>query len=242
MKSKNKWLVSLLLTMAASAAHALDSDVEQPVQVEANSATFDRTAGTATYDGKVIINQGTLQILADHVDILAPDNQIEHVTATGKPVDFKQDMENGKKATGKAMTMEYFVKEKRLTLTGEAELHQDQDVMTGHFMEYLADKGQLKAEGKGGKTGRISATLYPGSSDNKSGGKGDKNAQKPAKDGKNTGSQTKPAAETADAGKGTATTVPQNSATDTTTTATGKETLQVFTIPKAEPTDKQTTP
>ncbi len=239
MKLNNNWLVGLLLTIAASTAHALDSDVEQPVEVEADSATFDRNAGTATYDGKVVIKQGTLEILADHVDILAPDNQIQHVTATGKPVNFAQDMEGGKKATGKALTMEYFVKEKRLTLTGEAELHQDQDVMTGHFMEYLADKGQLTAVGKGGKTGRISATLYPTSSDqpNKPGEKGGKTAPKSS-----TADKTKPAAEAPDASKDAETSTPQNSSTGSTskpatTTATGKETLQVFTIPGAAPTN-----
>lgn len=243
MKLKNNWLAGLLLAITASSTYALDSDVEQPVEVEADSATFDRNAGTATYDGKVVIKQGTLEILADHVDILAPDNEIQHVTATGKPVNFTQDMENGKKAIGKALTMEYFVKEKRLTLTSEAELHQDQDVMTGHFMEYLADKGQLKAEGKGSKTGRISAILYPSSSANSkpSAGKDTKSDSKAA-DKNTTGSKTPATPETDKNGTASSSqsdTTSKTVETPTTTTVTGKETLQVFTIPKTAPTNQQ---
>lgn len=233
-KSRNNWLLGLLLACASYSTYALDTDVEQPVEVEADSATFDRNAGTATYDGKVIIKQGTLEILADHVDILAPDNEIQHVTATGKPVDFKQDMENGKVAQGKALEMQYFVKEKRLTLTGEAELHQDQDIMTGHFMEYLADKGQLKAEGKGSKTGRISAILYPSSSANSKPAKG-----KDSKNDKKSGDANQTAATSTATDKDTTlqSDMTSEAAASVTTTVTGKETLKVFTIPKSEPSN-----
>lgn len=230
MKSKNNRLAGLLLACLAYNTYALDSDVEKPVEVEADSATFDRNAGTATYDGKVIIKQGTLEILADHVDILAPGNEIQHVTATGRPVNFKQDMEGGKLAEGKAREMQYFVKEKRLTLTGEAELHQDKDIMTGHFMEYLPDKGQLKAEGKGGKSGRISAILYPSASagsntKNQTGGKNSKPGQTPDK----------PAGARNQRNAAARNEVIFDTRNPVSTTVTGKETLQVFTIPKAEP-------
>jgi lipopolysaccharide export system protein LptA len=153
----------LLLSVVATTAHALKADVEAPVQIEANSAVFDKMAGTASYDGNVIIRQGTLEILAAHIEINAPNNEITSIMATGAPVSLKQTMDNGKRASGKARTMQYWVKEKRLILDGDAELLQDQDRFTSNHIEYLTGTGQLKAGGTGGKgkSGRVSAVFYP---------------------------------------------------------------------------------
>jgi lipopolysaccharide export system protein LptA len=172
----NKWLLCLLLINTLPNAYALNTDVEKPVEIEADTAVFDKNAGTANYDGNVIVKQGTLEILAAHVDILAPDSEIQHITAKGSPVNFKQDMEGGKQAKGTALEIQYFVKEKRITLQGNAELLQDQDKLTGHFMEYLPENGQLTAKGEGSKSGRISATFYP---TNKADGTSAKPAPKP---------------------------------------------------------------
>ncbi|WP_242632910.1 lipopolysaccharide transport periplasmic protein LptA [Thiothrix fructosivorans] len=153
----------MLLSVVATTAHALKADVEAPVQIEANSAVFDKMAGTASYDGNVIIRQGTLEILAAHIEINAPNNEITSIMATGAPVSLKQTMDNGKRASGKARTMQYWVKEKRLILDGDAELLQDQDRFTSNHIEYLTGTGQLKAGGTGGKgkSGRVSAVFYP---------------------------------------------------------------------------------
>jgi lipopolysaccharide export system protein LptA len=159
----NKWLLCLLVSGMVSTAHALQSDVEAPVQIEADSAVFDKIAGTATYDGNVSIKQGTLEILAAHIEINAPNNEIHSIVATGSPVSLKQNMDNGKLAQGKAQTMQYLVKEKRLILNGNAELTQDKDRFTSNHIEYLTATGQLKAGGTGskGKSGRVSAVFYP---------------------------------------------------------------------------------
>ncbi len=159
-KSINKLLLSLMLTSLSTAAYALKSDVEEPVQIEADSAVFDKNAGTATYDGNVIIRQGTLEILATHIEINAPANEIQSIIATGSPVSLKQKMENGKLAQGKAGKLQYLVKDKRLIMDGNAELMQDQDHFTSNHIEYLTDSGQLKA-GSSGKSGRVSAVFYP---------------------------------------------------------------------------------
>jgi lipopolysaccharide export system protein LptA len=175
----NKWLLCLLLA-STPAAYALESDLEKPITVEADTAVCDKNAGTAVYDGKVIIKQGSLEILATHVDIIAPDSVIQEVTATGSPVDFKQMMDGDKQAHGKAQKMQYYVKDKRLILTGDAELHQNQDQLTGNYIEYLPDNGQIIAKGKGGKTGRISATFFPSDTTAKPTDKTSKTDKKPA--------------------------------------------------------------
>lgn len=155
-----KWLATLLLSGMLSHAYALSSDVEKPVEIEADSAIFDKAAGTATYDGNVMIRQGTLEILASRIEINAPDNEIRAIIATGGPVSLKQTMDNGKLVQGKANEIEYSVKDKRLLLTGNAELMQDKDKFTSNRIEYQPDTGQLKAGGSG-KSGRVSAIFYP---------------------------------------------------------------------------------
>jgi lipopolysaccharide export system protein LptA len=155
------WALCLLLSGISAGAYALSSDVEKPVTIESDSAVFDKTAGTATYTGNVIIHQGTLEILAANIQITAPGNEIQNIVAIGSPVSFKQEMDGGKQTQGKANEMQYFVKEKRLTLQGNAELTQDKDVFTSNHIEYLPENGQLKAGGEGKKAGRVSATFYP---------------------------------------------------------------------------------
>lgn len=155
-----KWITSLLLASFTTAAYALTADVAKPVQIEADTAVFDKVAGTATYTGNVIIRQGTLEITAGTIQINAPNNEIQTIVATGTPVNLKQQMDNGKLAQGKANELQYFVKDKRLILRGNAELMQDKDRFASNSIEYSPDNGQLKAGGTG-KSGRVSATFYP---------------------------------------------------------------------------------
>lgn len=155
-----KWPISLLLASLTTAAYALTADVAKPVQIEADTAIFDKAAGTATYTGNVIIRQGTLEITAGNIQINAPNNEIQNIMATGTPVNLKQQMDNGKLAQGKANELQYFVKDKRLILRGNAELLQDKDRFASNTIEYSPDNGQLKAGGTG-KSGRVSATFYP---------------------------------------------------------------------------------
>lgn len=157
----NKLLLALLLLGGSHpAAHALKTDVEQPVQIEADSAVFDKQAGTASYEGNVRIQQGSLLITAARIDIIAPNNEITSIAATGTPVVLQQQMDNGKQVQGKANHIRYLVKEKRLILDGDAELTQDRDRFTSSHIEYLPATGQLTAGGKG-KGGRVSAVFYP---------------------------------------------------------------------------------
>ena len=155
-----EWTFCVLLVGYASTAYALNADVEKPVQIEADTAIFDKIAGTATYTGNVIIRQGTLEILANNIQIIAPNNEIQQILATGAPVSLKQKMENGKLAQGQANQLQYRVKDKHLILKGNALLSQDQDRFSSNLIEYSPDNGQLKAGGSG-RSGRVSATFYP---------------------------------------------------------------------------------
>ncbi len=158
-------LVMLLCLLGlSSAAQALSSDVEKPVSIEADAVVFNKNAGTALYTGRVEIVQGTLRITADRIEISAPKNEIQMIKATGKPVMFRQKMDTGKNAEGQANSMMYFVKQKRLQLSGNASLKQDKDNFASNVIEYSTASGELKAGGgkaANGKRGRVKAIFYP---------------------------------------------------------------------------------
>ena len=160
----NLILPALLLLGLSTGTQALSTDVEKPVSIEADAVVFNKNAGTALYTGRVEIIQGTLRITADRIEISAPKNEIQTIRATGRPVMFRQKMDTGKNAEGQAQLMTYFVKQKRLQLSGNASLKQDKDNFASNIIEYSTATGELKAGGgkaANGKSGRVKAIFYP---------------------------------------------------------------------------------
>ena len=151
----------------SNAAMALSSDIKQPVRISADTVVFNKSKGTAVYSGNVVIIQGSLQIRAWEIDIKAPKNAIETMTAKGSPVKFQQTMDDGKVAKGSSKLLRYFVKQKKMTLDGDAVLTQNNDKFSSEHIEYSTRTGELKAgipRVKGKKPnpkGRVNAIFYP---------------------------------------------------------------------------------
>ncbi len=159
-----KTLAIVILLLSASLASALKSDAEKPVHIDADSVLFNKTKGLAVYEGNVSIVQGTLKITAHRIEINAPNNEIESITATGKPVSFQQKMDDGKLAKGSANKLLFLVKEKRLLMDGNAVISQNNDKFSSNHIEYSTLTGELKA-GKNqkvpGSKGRVKVIFYP---------------------------------------------------------------------------------
>ena len=159
-----KTLSIVLLMLTTSLALALKNDVEKPVHIDADSVLFNKTKGLAVYEGNVSIVQGTLKITAQRIEINAPNNEIERITANGKPVSFQQKMDDGKLAKGSANKLLFLVKDKRLLMDGNAVIAQHNDKFSSNHIEYSTRTGELKA-GKGQKSpgdkGRVKVIFYP---------------------------------------------------------------------------------
>jgi lipopolysaccharide export system protein LptA len=148
----------------SSTAFARKDDIKQPLSIDAGSATFNRAKGYAVYQGNVSIKQGTLKISAAKIEIFAPNNDIVRIEASGSPVKFQQEMDDGKMAIGQANTVRYLVKEKKLLLAGNAKLTQGSDsTFSSGSISYSVNTGELKASSGSGKksTGRVKAVFYP---------------------------------------------------------------------------------
>ena len=140
-------LFSLSLLLAAGQSHALSTDSNQPIRVQADSAELDDGKGVATYRGNVVITQGSLRVTGDTVT-LTQSNQgdIEIVTATGKPATYEQKPAADKelvKASG--MTIQYFASREQIVLTDRARLEQAGNTFDGEKIVYDAQRQIVNA-------------------------------------------------------------------------------------------------
>ncbi|KAG1665759.1 Lipopolysaccharide export system ATP-binding protein LptB [Nymphon striatum] len=153
--------VALVLAVT-SPAIALKDDVSKPVHIDADSVVFNKSKGFATYEGNVAIKQGTLVMRAHKIEIKAPNNKIILIEAKGSPVSIQQKMDDGKMAKGSAKHIRYLVEDKRLILTGNAELSQNSDKFSSNHIEYSVRSGELKAgDKKSAGKDRVRAIFYP---------------------------------------------------------------------------------
>jgi lipopolysaccharide export system protein LptA len=146
--SLRRLLLSSLLLMASSLALALPDDANQPISIVADSAIKDGKLGLTIYEGNVSITQGSLNILADKVTVFIVAEQVSKMIAIGKPASFKQQPNiDAKDVIAKADTIDYFILDKKITLTENALLNQGGSILTGKVINYDLDDSKAKAEG-----------------------------------------------------------------------------------------------
>lgn len=90
-------------------------------------------AGTASYSGNVLIRQGTFRNSCFQYWRNAPGNEIKSIIADGSPVSFNEKWITGEQQPDE-LNMKYFVADKRLTLTGNAELTEDKDRFASNWL------------------------------------------------------------------------------------------------------------
>lgn len=147
-------------------ALALESDQHQLIQIQADAAMVDESAGTSVYRGNVIIEQGTLSVTADEVDIISANSEVIQITAkTGNDspglAQYEQQINaEGDRVTAEARKITYLIQERRLHLSGNARLQQVEDVFTGELLYYDLDKGIVNLS-SGTSDQRVKMTISP---------------------------------------------------------------------------------
>ena len=157
-------LLLLVLALAAcpSGAGALSTDREQPVRIDANSASLDDRKRIATYRGDVVIVQGSLRITADVVTMHFDESyDLERLVAEGEPARFEQRLDAGPAQKGQAARIEYRVEDGTMLFTGRAQIAQGEFRMKAERIDYDASTGAIEgASGAAGAgTGRVTITL-----------------------------------------------------------------------------------
>jgi lipopolysaccharide export system protein LptA len=145
---------------------ALTSDGEQPLHIQADAAVMDDAKGSSVYRGNVSIEQGTLQIKADEVEIITSDSEVIQIIASADAnsknlVHFEQLPDDSTDLVyADARKITYLVQEERLHLSGNATLRQTKDVLTGELVYYDITQGIMSLK-SGGQQDRIDVIINP---------------------------------------------------------------------------------
>jgi lipopolysaccharide export system protein LptA len=153
------WLLLLLL---AETAAALQSDLQQPITVEADGMDIDEGRKTNTYQGNVVLHQGTITLKADKVTVIqgSKPGESNRVVAEGNPATLQQ-LPDGKQeyVVGRANHMEYSVDSETLVLTGNASLRQGQDNFKSDRIVYDRAKAVIRAGASAQGNQRVRVTI-----------------------------------------------------------------------------------
>jgi len=163
------WLLLLLLlgtlTFSVSVV-SLSSDSKQPIHIQADAAVMDNANGSSVYRGNVIIEQGTLQIKADEVEIITSDSEVIQIIASTdadskKLAHFEQLPDDSEdRVYADARKIIYLVQEERLHLSGKATLKQTKDILTGELVYYDISRGIMSLKSSG-QDDRIDVIINP---------------------------------------------------------------------------------
>jgi lipopolysaccharide export system protein LptA len=130
--------------------------------------TADEGKKTATFEGKVVLTQGSLVIRAERIVVRQDDEGFQYGVATGNPATFRHKQEGaGGYIDGQASQIEYNSKLERVEFSDNARLRRDSgDDIRGDFISYDAKSESFTVKSEAGtpganREGRVRATIMP---------------------------------------------------------------------------------
>lgn len=154
------WLI-LSMVCICSSATALESDRQQPLEVNANSTDGTLGDGITTLRGDVEIRQGTLHITADEAEVAKVDGRVSSVTFRGAPASLEQEIEEEGLVQATANSINYQVASGLVTLTGQADVKHPQYEISGESLTYDLNIQHFQGSGDENGDNRIHIRLDP---------------------------------------------------------------------------------
>lgn len=163
---KNKLLFTLLILLCAQSGHAERGDSEQPVNVDADRVLIDNAKQISTFEGRVMLSQGTMVMRADKLVVVQDAQGMKHSTAYGHPASFRQKREGlDEYVEGFAERIEYDMDSDVVDFFVQARVKRSQDDLRGDHITYNAKSETFQAAGSkvaGGEAPtRVHAVLHP---------------------------------------------------------------------------------
>jgi lipopolysaccharide export system protein LptA len=153
---------TLLLGLMSCPVYALETDAEQPINIDSNTATYDDATATSIYTGNVISIQGSIRVNSDKLVVYFVNGDAEKLVFTGNKAKFKQTpSEGGEDITGEALTGEFFPKKNLLILIDDATVWQGDATYSSDLIEYDIKTSLVKAGEKSSDTKRVHVILKP---------------------------------------------------------------------------------
>jgi len=160
-------LLPLLLLLLAGPLHAEKADKDKPTEVEANRMSADDVRRLSIFDGNVVLNKGTMRVLADRIVVRQDAEGYQYATATGKPVRFRQSQDprppekEGAWMDGEALRIEIDERAATVKLFESARVNRGGDQVVGNYI--LVDQTSEFFSVSAGKDGdqRVKMTIQP---------------------------------------------------------------------------------
>ena len=149
-----KYLLLLLLSHTAPVSFALESDKDQPIEVEANTAELDDVKKVSVYTGNVILTRGTIRMTGDKMTVYQTENDdLDTLIMEGHPATYRQLPDDSKVYDkAKASIIEYYELKHLTILKGNAVVIQEGARLTGDRIDYDTELSKVKARTISSKT------------------------------------------------------------------------------------------
>ena len=162
-------LPALLAALLATPASALaeKADREKVINVVADKLTADDQNSISTFEGSVVITQGTMRVTAAKVVVTEDKEKFKRYVASGAPVTFRQKRDKADDfIEGNAERAEFDDRTEILKLFNRARMKSPQGEVNGDFISYDRAKEFFQVLGAAPgavatPNARVKATLIP---------------------------------------------------------------------------------
>jgi|TARA_B100001059_G_C17617478_1_gene467755 lipopolysaccharide export system protein LptA len=158
----SKLFLFVFVSLWSFSLNALQDDRKAPIKVVSDRAEQNEKKGTATYEGSVVVRQGSIVINADRVIIVTDTEDGDRIVCTGNPAHYQQviNTEDGL-VIASANTIQYFLKNERIGLIQDASLEQNGTTITGDKIDYDLKAEIVKASSQSDTKQRIEMVIPP---------------------------------------------------------------------------------
>ncbi len=168
-------LATLLLLTGPSAAWAAPQEEpaaapggKEPIHIEADRMTSLKSENAVLFEGKVDARQGEMVIRSAEMTVYYFSDEEKARLTPGEGRKMKKLLARGsveiqsEEWTATGDTMEYFETERKVLLTGNTKVWQDNNLVTGDSVILYLDEGKSVVEKSEKKGERVKAFFYPG--------------------------------------------------------------------------------
>ena len=154
---------AILLPSVLLAAPSADSN--EPINIEANRMVSQENDNSVVFLGKVEAKQGKLTIRTDEMTVFYSEAKAGKDKKTSTQME-KLICKNNVQITqddwlGTGDRMDYFAKERKVVLSGNAKAWQGQNMVAGKTIIYYLDEKRSIVEQDESTKGRVKAVLHP---------------------------------------------------------------------------------
>ena len=157
------------LTLAAEPVLAEKTDREKPINLEADRVTVDDAKQISTFEGKVVLTQGTLVIRGDRMEVRQDNEGFKNGITWGNLAYFKQKRDGyDEYIEGWAERIEYDSRADKMQMFNRASMKKGSDEVRGSYISYDAKTEFFQVIGGGAKAaaaensdGRVRAVIQP---------------------------------------------------------------------------------